>query len=614
METVFLHLLNNGINAGWLVLAVLLLRFFLKKAPKWINVALWGLVALRLVLPFSIESVFSLIPSAQTIPPTIIYDKVPEIESGIPAVNEVLNPLITETFAPDPTTSANPLQIWGFVASAIWIVGLILMVGYMLFGYFRLRLRLRTATKYRENVYESEQVSSPFILGIFRPRIFLPYNLDEQTRAHVLAHEQTHLKRRDHLLKPLAFLLLAVYWFQPLLWLAYIILCRDIEYACDEKVIKTESEETRRAYSMALLSCSVHRRALTACPLAFGEVGVKQRIKNVINYKKPAFWLIILAVVAIIVIAVCFLTNPVSNDPFSTEDLPRYFEAVELLPGIDGRQPSHISCFYIDENMNLYEKHKIALWGSQVELDDNIEWELVGTLQKAESSKENIETWITTGAILHGHQTYYAFYFYENGEVQLGYGFQENSLARYRLKAVNKMTPHLNAVSSQSFLEDIKVSYCGLEIFYNEEERDLFGNIRLYLWFDNQSDYVMFHRGQELYVDENGAYRVSASESIRLEKKTVFGWKEVDGCYTKAWRNYGCKDWEHFILDDENLELGVYRLTVYIDLAPKSTDFSSEDTIEYAEKNIACGEIVFELVNPGESFNGIEISKVKNTD
>jgi beta-lactamase regulating signal transducer with metallopeptidase domain len=325
METVFLHLLNNGINAGWLVLAVLLLRFFLKKAPKWINVALWGLVALRLVLPFSIESVFSLIPSAQTIPPTIIYDKAPEIESGIPAVNEVLNPIITETFAPDPTTSANPLQIWGFVASAIWLVGLILMVGYMLFGYFRLRLRLRTATKYRENVYESEQVSSPFILGIFRPRIFLPYNLDEQTRAHVLAHEQTHLKRRDHLLKPLAFLLLAVYWFQPLLWLAYIILCRDIEYACDEKVIKNESEETRRAYSMALLSCSVHRRALTACPLAFGEVGVKQRIKNVMNYKKPAFWFIILAVVALIVIAVCFLTDPVSNEPFSIEDLPRHF-------------------------------------------------------------------------------------------------------------------------------------------------------------------------------------------------------------------------------------------------------------------------------------------------
>ena len=614
METVFLHLLNNSINAGWLVLAVLLLRFFLKKAPKWINVTLWGLVALRLFLPFSIESVFSLIPSAQTVPPTIMYDEAPEIESGIPSVNEVLNPIITETFAPDPTASANPLQIWGTVTSAVWLVGLILMVGYMLFGYFRLRLRLRTATKYQENIYESEQASSPFILGIFRPRIYLPYNLDEQTRAHVIAHEQAHLKRRDHLLKPLAFLLLAVYWFQPLLWLAYILLCRDIEYACDEKVIKNESEEARRAYSMALLSCSVHRRPITACPLAFGEVGVKQRIKNVMNYKKPAFWLILCAIAVIIMIAVCFLTDPVSNEPFSVEDLPRYFEAIELLPGIKASQPSYISCFYIDKEMNLYEKHKMSAWGSQVELGDTIEWELVGTLQKAESSEEGIETWTTTGAVLHGHLMHYAFYFHENGEVYLGYDVRENPPAQYRLKAVNKMTPQLNAVSSKSFLEDIEVSYCGLEIFYNEKESDLFGNIRLYLWFDNQSDYAIFHRGQELYVDENGAYRVSDSGGIRLEKKTAFGWKEVDSCNTRDWKNHSHKGWEYFILDDENLELGVYRLTVYVDLALKSSDFSSEETIEYAEKNIACGEIIFELVNPGESFHGIEISKVKNTD
>ena len=596
METVFLHLLNNGINAGWLVLAVLLLRFFLKKAPKWINVALWGLVALRLVLPFSIESVFSLIPNAQTIPPTIIYDKVPEIESGIPAVNEVLNPIITETFAPDPTTSANPLQIWGFVASAIWLVGLILMVGYMLFGYFRLRLRLRTATKYRENVYESEQVSSPFILGIFRPRIFLPYNLDEQTRTHVLAHEQTHLKRRDHLLKPLAFLLLAVYWFQPLLWLAYIILCRDIEYACDEKVIKNESEETRRAYSMALLSCSTHRRLITACPLAFGEVGVKQRIKNVMNYKKPAFWLIILAVVALIVIAVCFLTNPVSNEPFSTEDLPRYFEAVELRLNVYGGDPSDIPYYYIDKNMNLYE------------MDPNLrsfsgaEWKFVGTLQKAESSEEGVETWKTLGVKIHGQQRKYEFYFHKNGEVYLGDSFDDRSPNLYRLEAVNKMTRQLNVISIKSFREDIGVSYHETEISYNETKSDPYGDIRLSLWVDNGTDYTLVHKGHELYVDENGSYQVRSDGYVRLEKKTLFGWKEIDYSNTEDWKNYGCKDWANFIFDDDILEKGVYRMTFSVDLVLKSSDFSSEETVEYVEKNIPCGEVIFEIVNPDETL------------
>lgn len=613
MEDLFFHLLNISINAGWLVLAVLLLRLLLRKAPGWMRVSLWGLVGLRLILPFSIESIFSLIPSAETVPPTIVYDREPAIQSGIPAINDIVNPIIGESFAPDPTASVNPLQIWSFVASAVWLVGLILMISYMLFGYLRLRLRLRTATKRDDGVYESEYVFSPFILGVFRPRIYLPYGLDEQTLSYVIAHERAHLKRGDHLLKPLAFLMLSIYWFQPLLWLAYIMLCRDIEYACDEKVIKNESEETRRAYSMALLSCSIRRRALNACPLAFGEVGVKQRIKNVMNYKKPAFWLIMLAIVAIIVMVVCFLTDPISNEPFSTEDLPRYFEVVELISGMEGSGPSYQSCYYIDENMNLYEKHKFVAWSSQVEYGRNIEWEYVGTLQKAEFSKEGIEAWTTTGAALHGHLMHYAFYFHENGEVYFGCGVQEKPIAQYRMKAVDKMPPHLNAVSSRSFLEDIEVSYCGLEIFYNEEESDPFGNIRLYLWFDNQSDYVMFHRGQELYVDENGKYRVGDSESIRLEKKTVFGWKEVDGCNTRDWKNFGYKGWEHFILDDGILELGVYRLTVYVDLAPKSSDFSSEDTIEYAEKNVPCGEIVFELVNPGESFNGIDISKAENT-
>ena len=596
METFFLHLLNNSINAGWLVLVVLLLRVFLKKVPKWINVALWSLVALRLILPFSIESVFSLIPSAQTVPPTIMYDEAPKIESGIPAINEALNPIITETFTPDPTASANPLQILGFIASVIWLVGLILMVGYMLFGYFRLRHLLRTATKYQENTYESEQVSSPFILGIFRPRIYLPYRLDEQTRTYVIAHEQAHLKRCDHLLKPFAFLLLAVYWFQPLLWLAYILLCRDIEYACDEKVIKNESDEARRAYSMALLSCSVHRRPITACPLAFGEVGVKQRIKNVMNYKKPAFWFIVCAIAAILVIAVCFLTNPVSNEPFSIEDLPMYFEATEFRSNINGLSPSSLPYYYIDKNMRLYEKRKESVTGSIFE-----EWKFVGTLQKEESSTDGVDIWKTEGTDFRGHQAQWVFYFYNNGKIEFGHGYSESALNLYRMKAVENMTGQLNVISIESFRENIGVSYHGTDICHNESTRDPYGNIELRLWIDNKTDFILAHKGHVLYANENGGYLIRPADDVCLEIKTENGWQTVENTCTSGWRTSG-KMSVSFDFDDKILENGVYRMTFFADLALKSSDFSSEDTVVYAEKNVPCGEVIFELVNPGETY------------
>ena len=596
MEGLFFHLLNISINAGWLVLAVLLLRLLLKKAPTWMRVALWGLVGLRLILPFSIESIFSLIPSAETVPPTIVYDREPAIQSGIPAINNIVNPIIGESFAPAPTASANPLQIWGFIASAVWLIGLILMISYMLFGYLRLRLRLRTATKREDGVYESECVFSPFILGTFRPRIYLPYGLDEQTLPYVIAHERAHLKRRDHLLKPLAFLLLAVYWFQPLLWLAYIMLCRDIEYACDEKVIKNESEETRRAYSRALLSCSVSRRTLTACPLAFGEVGVKGRIKNVMNYKKPAFWLIIFAAVALTVIAVCFLTDPVSNEPFSTEDLPRYFEAVELILDPDGYGSSHDTYYYIDKNMNLYQMEPFLRSFS------GAEWQFVGTLQKEESSEEGVEAWKVNGVKLHGRQSYYVFYFHENGEVHFDFRLSGQGLLRYRMKAVNKMTRQLNVISIKSLREDIGISHHETEISYNETKSDPYGNIRLSLWVDNGTDHTLVHKGHVLYVDENGSYQVRSKGDVRLEKKTMFGWKEIDYINTETWKNYGSKNNVNFILDDDILEKGTYRMTFFADLVQKSSDFSSEETVEYVEKDVPCGEVIFEIVDPNETL------------
>ena len=300
-----------SISASWVVIAVLTLRFCLKKAPKWVNVLLWGIVAARMVFPFSIESVLSLIPSAETISPTVMMEQTPSVQTGVPALNHVINPVISSSFTPAPGASANPLQIWIPVLTGIWLFGIAALFLYSAVSYWRLRRKVCEAVILRGNIYQSEKVCSPFVLGIIRPKIYLPYHMDSREMDHVIAHEQTHIRRKDHWWKPLGFLLLTTHWFNPLMWLSYILLCRDIELACDEKVIRKMSNEQRADYTQALVACSVDRRLITACPLAFGEIGVKERVKSVMNYKKPAFWIVLASVIVCAVIAVCFLTNPI---------------------------------------------------------------------------------------------------------------------------------------------------------------------------------------------------------------------------------------------------------------------------------------------------------------
>ncbi len=314
MSEMFLKIINMSISASYIVLAVLLLRLLLKKAPKWITVVLWGIVAVRLVCPFSIESVLSLIPSSEVVSPDIMMDRTPEINTGIPIINQVINPVISGSFTPDPGTSANPLQLWIPTFAVIWIVGMVALLIYTVISYVKVKRKIGTAVLLRENIYQSENVVSPFVLGIIKPKIYLPFNMNEKDVEHVVAHEMAHIRRKDHLWKPLGFLLLTLHWFNPLMWLGYVLLCRDIELACDEKVIGELDHDARADYSQALLTCSVNRRMIAACPLAFGEVGVKDRVKSVLNYKKPAFWIIIAAVVACVVLAVCFLTNPPQKD------------------------------------------------------------------------------------------------------------------------------------------------------------------------------------------------------------------------------------------------------------------------------------------------------------
>jgi len=316
MTTVFIKLLNMSIAASWLVLAVILLRIILKSAPKWIRCILWGLVAVRLICPFSIESIFSLLPSAEIVPQDIMYVERPTIHTGVMVINSVVNPYIFESMAPEVGNSVNPMQVVMSLGTIIWIAGMIVMLVYTAVSFWKIKNKVDVSLSVRENIYLCDYIDIPFVLGIVRPRIYLPSSLAEDDKADfVIAHEKAHIRRLDHWWKPLGFLLLTVYWFNPIIWVAYILLCRDIELACDEYVIDSLNEGEKKTYSEALLSCSMrasgfHRNMISACPLAFGEVGVKDRVKAVLHYKLPAFRLVVLAVLACIVAAICFLTNP----------------------------------------------------------------------------------------------------------------------------------------------------------------------------------------------------------------------------------------------------------------------------------------------------------------
>ena len=313
MEAVFLSLVNRSITAGWLVLAVLALRLLLRRAPKSILCAMWGLVGLRLLCPVSIESPLSLIPSVQTLPETVLTTPQPEIYSGVAVIDRVVNPVLTNTLAAAPGESVNPAQVLAGVLPWIWLLGMVGMLGYALFTTLRLRRRVSTAVRLEQGVKQSEYVKTPFVLGLIHPTIYLPFHMESADAVHVLAHERAHIRRGDPWWKALGFVLLAVCWFHPLMWVAYFFLCRDIEAACDETVIRGFSREERQGYAEALLRLSVAVPALHGCPLAFGEVGVKTRIKGVMHYKKPGFWIVTLAVLAAIVVAVCFLTSPAAE-------------------------------------------------------------------------------------------------------------------------------------------------------------------------------------------------------------------------------------------------------------------------------------------------------------
>lgn len=315
MGDIFLKLLNMSITAGWLILAVLCIRLLFRKIPKWVNCLLWGVVAIRLICPFSIESQFSILPSTEPIKSSTVVEGevqnyIPSIDSRLTIVENTINPMLTETFAYNESDSAASLQIVTYAAGLVWCCGMVLLIICAMGSAVKLHKLVKEAVCVRDNIYICDVVKSPFILGIFRPRVYLSSALREREMDYILAHESAHLKRKDHWWKALGYLLLCIHWFNPLCWMAYSLLCKDIELACDEKAAKDMTFHEKKEYSKVLLSCAGQRSLIMVCPLAFGEVGVKERVKSVLNYKKPTLWIMIATIAVLVILVVCFLTNP----------------------------------------------------------------------------------------------------------------------------------------------------------------------------------------------------------------------------------------------------------------------------------------------------------------
>lgn len=367
MKTLAMFLLNASVQAGWLALALIAVRLIFRKAPKKLLCALWALVGLRLAVPVSLRSVFSLLPSAAPVAASSDVGGV-YVQTGLPPVDNTVNTILQIAAAPAAPTRELAAQTaidWKAVLAVVWICGVAVMLLYAAVSFLRLRLQVREAVKEDGNVYICDRVGTPFILGVVRPRIYLPSALDAGDRAMILLHERAHLKRRDHLWKPLGFLLLSVYWFHPVLWVVYVLLCRDIELACDERVLRQQGSGIKKDYASALLRCSAPRRLVRACPVAFGEVGVKARIKSVLNYKKPAFWVILLALIASAVVAVCFMTIPKERAPavVTVLDTGSDSEAVTVQPesvSLD-RQTLRLEVTYVNNSDQPIEANE-TVW------------------------------------------------------------------------------------------------------------------------------------------------------------------------------------------------------------------------------------------------------------
>lgn len=314
MEALFIKLINMSINASYLIIAVIIIRYFFKKAPKNMICLLWGLVAIRLLIPFSFESTTSLLPTATTIQEDILYQDSTHINNGLSTDNNnIIDSETPQSLNPNQAENTNPIQVILFASSIIWIIGIIVLMLYSFFSIIQIKRKVATAVPMQDNIYQCDIIGSPFVFGLFRPRIYLPFSIEASSLNYVLAHEKAHIKRRDHWFKAIGFLLLTVHWFNPLVWVAYMLLCRDIELACDEKVLMQIGSQEKKSYSTTLLACTLKRSSIALCPLAFGEIGVKHRVKNILNFRKPTLWIMIVSIILCIIIMLTFSSNPLGK-------------------------------------------------------------------------------------------------------------------------------------------------------------------------------------------------------------------------------------------------------------------------------------------------------------
>ena len=548
MTTAFLKLLNMSITAGWIVLAVMLLRLLLRKMPKQFTCMLWGLVGLRLIFPFSPESIFSLIPSAETLPETLHPGEFPEIHSGVTAIDRVVNPAAKYSFSrlPVETSGADALKFIFHSAVLVWFTGMCLMLFYLVFSYLRLQKKMRTAVLLRDNIWQSDFVDSPFILGLIKPRIYIPFRLKEEVLSHVLAHERAHLTRRDHLTKAFAFLLLSVYWFHPLIWAAYFLLCRDIELACDERVIQNLGEEETKSYLLSLIGYDREeerkKMPALACPLAFGEVDLKERIIRAKTWKKPAFILILLTATLCVIAALCLLTDPKKQllsapepfgHPYQVDDIvyaapwydfsytpetaPLYIltadyqlmESADTPLGTGDPEGQWLSC---GEAQEIRLRRKNFTEDMDIEGDNRRDGFSLPALLK-----ENKKAWLVNRTEQEGSILYYIL-LQKNGDVYLCYGYPADGVSsdtagdtKSAVRWIFKLSAIKEKLLSAETLFSHRTKYIG--------DNSAVGNIIYNLTYPQDMAYRQF----ALQTDDDEPYAVTITFALSEEDKEQYG-------------------------------------------------------------------------------------------
>lgn len=548
MVAVFLKLLNMSITAGWIVLAVMLLRFLLRKMPKQFTCMLWGLVGLRLIFPFSPESIFSLIPSAKTLPETLQPGEFPEIHSGVTAIDRVVNPAAKYSFSrlPVETSGADALKFILHGAVLIWFSGMCLMLLYLVFSYLRLQKKMRTAVLLRDNIWQSDFVDSPFILGLIKPRIYIPFRLKEEVLSHVLAHEKAHLARRDHLTKAFAFLLLSVYWFHPLIWAAYLLLCRDIELACDERVIWNLGEEETKSYLLSLIGYDREeerkKMPALACPLAFGEVDLKERIIRAKTWKKPASILILLTAAVCVIAALCLLTDPKQQLLSAPEPFGHPYQVDDIVyaaPWYDfSFTPETAPLYILTADYQLMESADTPLGTG----DPEGQWLSCGGAQEIRLRrknftedmdieednlrdgfslpallKENKKAWLVNRTEQEGQILYYIL-LQKNGDVYLCYGYPVDEVSsdtagdtKSAVRWIFKLSAIKEKLLSTETLFSHRTKYIG--------DNSAVGNIIYNLTFPQDMAYRQF----ALQTDDNEPYAVTITFALSEKDKEQYG-------------------------------------------------------------------------------------------